>query len=124
MKPKITTDADFDIFKTEIQRLIKQFHLNGWNIYYENKDNDNTCNASVVTDVVTRAATFRLSKKIFLYTPDEIKETALHEVCHLILADIDDLAYSRFVSKEEIIKESERTTNLIANILTELSRNS
>ena len=120
MRPKTATPEDFQVFKTEVKRLIKRFHIDGWNIYYEFGGTDNTCNASLTTDTTSRAASFKLAKKIYLYDDIEIKETALHEVCHLLLSDITNLAYCRFVSQDEVTKEDERTTEKLSSILAEL----
>ncbi len=119
MKPKKTTQEDYDIFVNEIKRLLKLFHIDDWHVYYD------LCtlkgaNATCTSDITARGVTFRFGKSIFIYTPDEIKNTALHEVCHLLLANLSELADSRFVTRDELQQADESVAEKLTTIFKEL----
>ncbi len=120
MKPIKTTPEQFELFKAEVRRLIDIFHIDGWKVFYEFKLLKNA-NAQLWTDVTERSAKFILSTTNTLSDSDyDVKDAALHEVCHLIMADVVDLGDSRFVSHLEYTSACERVTRKIQALLSTL----
>ena len=119
MKPKKTTDTDFKVFKDEVNRLIKKFHIADWRIYFTLEHLKGN-NAECVTNVVSKVATFHLNTSLYVYTDGEIKALALHEICHLLIADISDLASCRWVIFDEVNRADESIANKLKTIFMEL----
>ena len=119
MKSKKTTDADFMVFKDEVNRLIRKFRIDDWRIYYTLERLKGN-NAECVTNAVSKTATFHLNTSIYVYTDDEIKALAMHEVCHLLIADISDLASCRWVIFDEVNRADESVANKLKVIFMEL----
>ncbi len=119
MKSIKTTDKDLELFKSEVLRLVDLFHIDTWDIYIELKKMVG-CQACCTTNITGRSATFSLNTEIYLYTDEKIKETALHEVCHLLLADVVDIGQHRYVTEDEAIKASETVACKLQSIFKEL----
>ncbi len=115
MKKHKTTDKEFQVFVDECKRLIDKFKLLDWIIYYELKHLDSAI-AMVEYQSINRAATIKLNTKIDIDI-EKLKEIALHEVCHLLIADTNHLACCRYVTQDEIIKAKEVTTHKIVAAL-------
>lgn len=115
MKPHKTTPEEFKLFKDTIRALLGKFGMNEWKVYYELKRMPD-CSAQCSTDSVGMIVTFCLNTVIFCETQEDMKEICLHEVCHLLLAEIVDLVYKRFVTKDILVNADERITRRITNL--------
>ncbi len=115
MKTRKTTQKDFDVFKSEIERLLDKFHISDWRVKFSLEKLENS-NAECSTHSVTRICSFYLSTEIDLFNDDEIKETALHEICHLLVADIGDLVNARFVTSDEVYRAAEVVARKLGSI--------
>jgi len=115
-----TTKKQFELFKSECERLIKKWGLSGWRIEYSHDKDAKNERASIGVNLGGRAVTF--------YFPvnwdDEQKpidiiiiESARHEVCHLLSARLRNLAVQRFTSEEEIYESNEELARLIDNAI-------
>ena len=112
-----TTSEDFIIYQNEVIRLIDKFGIDDWKIYFEQRDCDES-QAELVTDCVNRVCTFVLANE---FTEGEsVENSAFHEVCHLLVGDLTDLNYYRWVTQNEVIKASETTARKLQSILKEL----
>lgn len=87
-----TTKKHFEIFKTEADYWIKRFGLLDWEITYEDKCRGEFSLAELYYHVTARFATLRLGKE----WPDrhpvndrEVRKSAFHEVCHLLIVLFD-----------------------------------
>jgi hypothetical protein len=109
-----TTPEDFELFKSEVLRLIQLFQIDDWAVYFEKVKSANY-QAACVTNVVDRTVTFRLADKID--SPEQIKISAFHEVCHLLIVEIGDLARYRFVTEDEVTRATESTVRKLQSIL-------
>lgn len=94
------TITDYHSFKKECQRRIKQLGLSEWDLDYLFKEspNENEWKAWATWDMEARQARIGLN-------PDAakaVKDDAFHEVLHILLADLTELAESRFVTQREI----------------------
>jgi hypothetical protein len=91
-KPKdriITTEEDFELFKTYCKRYAEWLGLGEWKLYYEHGN----IHASPLADgqmqryLTQRKASIRLAKTISYN--ETIQYVAQHEICEVILASLD-----------------------------------
>jgi hypothetical protein len=110
------TMTDFELFQKECKKWIEFFGLTDYKIYFSHKPLED-CYADVVWEHPARAATFRLNSKMSEEdeTDKDIKQTAFHEVTHLLMAKLTYLARLRYTTPEEIQDESERIGRILTN---------
>lgn len=118
MKPKKTTQRDFEVFKAEVSKLLKKYHVIDWRIRFSMEEMPDN-NAECCTRVIYKTCLFRINTNIYLYSDEEIRQIALHEVCHLLIADISDLAYIPFKTEDQVEQATETVAHRIGNLLTE-----
>ena len=116
MKYKLT-NKHFQIFKKECRKWIDLFGLKGYD--YTIKWGDlSDCYADCSYNVVQRWAVIRLMKtwgrKI---TSIELKQSAFHEVCHILFGIINVLAKSRFIGEEEVDEEIHNLIRIFENTI-------
>lgn len=99
-----TTKADFEEFKKYCLEFQEKFSLTNYKIYFHQvtiKDAFADCSwekeAAVAVIRLARSWSNERAK-----TSKEIKLLALHEILHLLLSEIDDVAYARFARSQEI----------------------
>ncbi len=114
-KPRRSTQADYDLFQDTVKKLLKLFGICEWIIYYEWCALDG--NAQCSSNSIIRTATFSFATSVCLYSDEDIKSVALHEVCHLLLAEIECAAYSRCVTLDEIRRAQEFTAWKLHSLL-------
>lgn len=119
MKEHKTTQSDFNLFKSEVIRLIWKIHMKDWSIFFDWRLLEDS-SASCTTNTDSRTVTFTLSTKTYYDSQQAIKNSALHEVCHFIVSDIADFAYARFVTRAEVERADEIVTRRLQVILAEL----
>jgi len=121
-KPGETTAEHFAAFKDECQRWIKYFGLTEWEVVFAHEDVDDHTRADITTTQSARIAKIRLSKN-WSNNPDGIlceqtvRKSAFHEVCELLLSEINLIASCRFgydeidleAAKHAIIRRLENT---------------
>lgn len=88
-----TTETHFKVFKTECEKWIDRFNLRSWAIYYrhENHEKNTDWVAWRSFDLTGRIATLGLSLDWSNKKPDEneVRKSAFHEVCELLLARLE-----------------------------------
>ena len=112
------TDKHFKIFVGECGRWIDKLKIDNWKVYYrwqESKEN----RATISTKLGGYVATIFLSKKWCgeKVTEDEVKESAKHEVIHLLLARMSTNGGSRFVSQYEVDESEEELVQKLEKLL-------
>ena len=115
-----TTGQNFLVFIDEAKRLIRQWGLVQWKVYFEHislaKDG---CRANVTCDLNSYVCVIRLST---IWNSEatitSIKSAAMHEVIHLILAKFACLGRLRYLSSEEMQSEEEALIHTFMNIIT------
>jgi len=87
-----TTKKDFQEFKKECEYWIKYFRISGWEIHFIHSS-DPDGRACCFWDEPGRISTISLNLS-WSMTPvkNEIKRTAFHEVCELLLARLQNQA--------------------------------
>jgi len=110
-----TTKKHFELFKTECDKWIKKLELSDWDISIDWVNLKEECNFRVglCEGFGENCARICLDKEI----PDEylgdksiidlVKETAKHEVIHVLVKNLEITALSRFVEQREIALATE-----------------
>ncbi len=86
-----TSDKHFRLFKHECEKWISRFELHEWEVCYDWKDLPSGMVAEYYPNYKGRFVVFALSKEIEPYDRTleaEIKETAFHEICELMLVPL------------------------------------
>lgn len=99
----------FDTFQSECLRWQQLYHLNDYYLSFELREMDPGEQGFINADSTNRCATIVLSKSIegkFL-TEYEVKQTAFHEMTHLLLTELRDVAHTRWASPNEFYKAEE-----------------
>lgn len=118
-EPVEVTQEEFEEFKRWCGHYKVVFGLMEWDFYYEMDDSDAHI-SECRFDTFGYIATIALSKKgdaLIKAKPEWMRDSALHEVLHIILSHIGIMARERFTTKYEIDVEEERLTNLFQNII-------
>ena len=84
------TKSDFKVFKKEFKRLVKIFGLTDWTVYFKH-DTFNKNIAEILADAQSRVVTIRLNTNVGKEWKGP-KETAMHEVGHLLTTDLSNMA--------------------------------
>ena len=115
-----TTKQEYRIFKREVEYWIDRLGLHCWDvivrmgeIYQAPKGTIAQCDS----DADAFFATISLCDHVpsgDLFCP---KETAKHEVFHLLLSPLKDMAFKRFVTPDIICQEDERIVTTLSNCL-------
>lgn len=114
----ITTTKHFQTFKNECLSFQNKWGLTGWELFFEHIKLDGIY-ATVDMDLATRNARLEFAKdwpdnKI---TDEIIRETAKHEMIHLILGRINCLSRARYTTEAEINEANEEATKLLEKII-------
>jgi len=107
-----TTKKDFEIFKKEFLKWFNVFGLKDWKIYFFHDQIDETSYANITYNVAGRVATVRFNLE-HNGRYNNIKETAFHEVCELLLGKLVAVAEYRYVTENEI---TEATHDIIRRL--------
>jgi len=115
-----TTKKQFELFKKECRKWADRFGLNGWRFDFHLLDIGEN-QAEVRRDFMDCVATVRLHielEKVDGETwTDVIKNSAKHEMIHVLLGNIATLANSRHVQADEIVKADEELTRKLEEII-------
>lgn len=110
-----TTKQDFELFKKECDRWLVKLNLDDLEInYYHDDPWSDNADASVSVDYKYRRADIRFSVNRI---PEDIKMLAKHEVLHLLVGEMKDLAQDRYVIQDEIVKADERLIRKLEKLL-------
>lgn len=109
-------NSDFELFKTECLKWIEIFGLKGWKVGFEHKETNDAYAHVKVDGIVDRFVIFVLNSK-----PDEtdlhydVKKTAFHEVCELLLWRMEYIGTCRYVQPEELPEERHNIIRILEN---------
>ena len=89
MKVKTYSPKDFKEYCKRVDHWIKQFNITGWVYSFEHTQLETAC-AQVCYNMVARNAVFMLttSQDNSMETYEDMNYLALHEVIHLLLANL------------------------------------
>lgn len=96
------TEKDFQIFKDEADYWIKEFGLLDWRVSYVFEKIDNDFYAECRTYWYGRSAILVLNKWMDEQIEEyQIRKTAFHEVCELLLEEMRKFALNKSIAAEE-----------------------
>ena len=116
-----TTDNDYEIFQSEVRRLMVEYGLNEWGVFFQRQDLDGSY-AEISADDEHKCATFIFAKTIEDEAVEylDVKRTARHEVFHLLLAPLSDVASRRFINQLQLYSAEEAIVNKLLYITKDL----
>lgn len=114
-----TTKQDFELFKKECHQWIDKLELNNWKIYFEWGGNTPNTYSTIFTKQDSYVGTIYFTKDWemtgVISILDGIKETAKHEIIHLLLSRFSNYAKSKdytsadlYEAEEELVRKLER----------------
>ena len=113
----------FTEFKRAVKYWIEIFGLKHWEVYIDFGGVDEDAYAEVEYDVQTKTATIRLTdtckdrQELNELQPDK---RAFHEVCHLMLATLNEMADSKIrIGKNEVSLEIHNVIRILENAIYE-----
>lgn len=113
-----TTKHHLKVFRDECERLIERWGLTNWRRGYF-IDDDVDAHAEVSIKLQDRVVTFFMPTKWkdeYQEPTDEfLKEVALHEVIHVMVGRLDEIAQYRYTSRNEIYEANEELARMIEN---------
>ena len=111
------SDKEYKEFIRWANKKVAQLGLKNWKVYYDRlpMPNDYAC---TTTDPKGMVATIAIADEMneINYDSLEIRETAYHEVYHLLLAKLVHLARSRYCTEEEIERAEEEIVVALCNM--------
>ena len=114
-----TTIKHFACFKKECERWIGCYGLKDWHIYFEHCEIEDRpeANASTEADLGNRLARITLNNvwEGLEPTGDLLQTAAYHEVCHVLLCRLMELALSREASGNAIEDEAHAVIRRLEN---------
>lgn len=103
------TEQDFALFKTEAQKWIDSFGLKDWEIYFSFERLENS-KAECVVNWTGKACMLKLGKfPRFDMSQEDVKRAAFHEVCELLLTDMEFTALN-----DDILLETRKSMTEVA----------
>lgn len=117
MGKSTVTDEHFDIFGTEVERLIKKWGMSDWKVYLERRTVAGA-RGGIVPDVDNHTATIYLSNG-WESTPSRssLLFCAQHETVHLVVSPLAWLAECRWITQSEVNTERERLVRHLQSII-------
>lgn len=117
-----TTPEHFEIFKKECEKWIEIFGLKNWCVrYYHKKDSDSAPFSWTNYTYSGRAVDIFLNKvwadKHNSLVEYELKQSAFHEVCEILLYPVRYLAECRFLTDSEIDPEIHNIIRTLESVL-------
>jgi len=116
-----TTKEQFELFKSECKKWIKELGLIGWDVSFKHdgEKNDRGWLGWCSTNCVGRSATIGLCKdwKGVEIDDYQVKRTAFHEVCELLMSRFDTIARTRIIGPDEIDEERHNIIRIMENMI-------
>lgn len=109
----------FKFFKEEVDRYAKILGLNEWDIQCSHGEIEGNVVANVNTNYHSLMAHIILNTKAKeqYSTAKKVSQVAAHEILHIFLTELDDLARARYCTEAEIDVAEHRIVNTLDSIL-------
>lgn len=109
--------TQFDIFKAECLRQIERLGLKDWDIVITDTEKiDNDENAEVDSNPKGRVALIKWNPRNTPKYCDPVV-CAKHEIAHVLLLPLSDIASRRWATKRELQVEEERAATILEKVL-------
>ena len=116
MKLHKTTDEQYRYFRDCVREYLEEFRIDDWAVQFEFGESSGS-NATCTINIDARIVTFLLATRIRYTENSEIKDLALHEVCHLLLSDVTVLIGRRFITDNQIEQACESVARKVQSLL-------
>jgi hypothetical protein len=126
MKNRMDTAPFFLDFKEECLKWIEYFGLHDWEIVFTNTHNgDNRASIAWNTDSCIIRINLNLDwgETGFVLDEPQVRSSAFHEVCHVLLCRMFDLATYRSATEEQIRAENHRVIEILTNTVYKRAKN-
>lgn len=105
-----TTAKHFARFEREVRRALRDLGVNDWQVYVEHQVLERGAAANCTMRLSTRTATIRLAKQApGPVTDADLVDSARHEALHVALGEMQTMAESRHVTRDEVESANEAT---------------
>lgn len=112
-----TTKADFEYFKECCQYYLKKYGITEYTVWIEHEKLSGAVGECSFKSV-EKCATLKLNTSWSgAKTKADIKETAKHEVVHVLLGKLSEYGRSRYVTPDELTEAIEEVVNRLAVLL-------
>ena len=119
-----TTDENFAVFKAETERLRREIGLDDVFKFITEcaPCQEEPSNAELGVNLEQRKVWLRLNKRqpVGYTSPEWMKYNARHEFAHAFLLPLANLAWSRFVTEEEIAAAEHEVVNRLVRLFERL----
>lgn len=120
MSRKTLTPKAFNHFKKVFKEWQARLGLQEWTISFKKAEMDDA-EACIDSNPESRTALVTINSRPFHLKDDsDIEETALHEVLHLLLADLSHAAVDRYTDRETLVRVEEALVNRLTKLCQDL----
>lgn len=117
-----TTNKQFEMFKTEVQKWIDVFGLLDWKVRFTHSDEEPSAGGWVSADWANGTAMICLTKTWPHKPKDaEVLNTARHEALELMMWPMFDVAISRYTTREHVEVARHKVIRTLENFLSGLT---
>ena len=109
---------NFDDFKRYFKEYQREYGLNGYQVYFKHMILEDSF-ADIEVNQSAMVATVRFNKKLPPKDKEfnDVKKTAQHEVLHLLIHKLENLARCRYIDGSEIYEACEELVNKLRYII-------
>jgi hypothetical protein len=109
--------TDFEEFQSEFLKWQERFGLMGYITYFKHEPLESFADISV--DTAAMRATVRLNSRLSKTDKphQDARYSAKHEALHLLVVKLEHLARQRYVSENEIYRETEELVNRLSRLI-------
>lgn len=116
----IPTKKHLEIYKKWVKYWMDEFKIGGWDVYFEIDKSDKENIAGCKWNLKGKTCTFDIScgwGKVNPLSEKNIKESALHEVLHLAMANLVTLANRRYINQDQLEEAQEEAVFILSNYI-------
>ena len=116
-----TTRQDFELFQKCCRKWQNEFELNNWKLYFFHEKTGNKGQIVLTQEGYVASVTLGTDWEHESVTPEEIDDTARHEMIHLLLGRMSENGKNRYVDVDDIYNAEEETVRKIERIVSKLT---
>ena len=118
------TKEHFEIFVKECKKWVDIFGFNDWYFHYVYKEDDGDNEYEHLADCTWDYSSKQVVVNLYddwgdITEPNEesMKHAAFHEICHVLIAKFQDLAYHPNPDEDEVVSAGHGVINILQNVL-------
>lgn len=99
-----TTKKQFNFFRDECLRLIDLLGLKDYAVTFHHIKLEKNTRAEIIFNVPNKVASINFSTDSWdkVFTDDDIKQSAKHEIAHLLTAELEHIGLCRYINDGEM----------------------